>query len=62
MTITDAKRRANRKYDAKAYTTCGAKIKRSDAAKLQELLQRDGLTINAFLTKCILDYIAQAGD
>ncbi len=62
MTMTDAKRRANYKYDAKTYTTCAAKIKRSDAAKLQELLRRDGLTVNAFLTRCIMDYIKQAGD
>lgn len=57
MPRNDSQRAAHNKYEAKTYTVVGAKLHKADAAKLKALLAVEGLTTNAFLTKCCLDYI-----
>ena len=53
MPITEAKRRANAKYDAKTYDRLSCKIKKSDAASIKDHAAKRGETINAFLLRAI---------
>lgn len=55
---TDAQRRARNKYQNKTYIVCSAKLKREDADALRAALEKDGQTVNGFLTACALDYIS----
>ena len=59
MPRNDSQRAAHNKYEAKTYTVVGAKLHKTDAAKLKALLAVEGLTTNAFLTKCCLYYIQE---
>lgn len=55
---TDAQRRARNKYQSKNYIVCSAKLRKEDADALRAALEKDGQTVNGFLTACALDYIA----
>lgn len=55
---TDAQRRARNKYQSKTYIVCSAKLRKEDADALRVALEKDGQTVNGFLTACALDYIA----
>ena len=55
---TDAQRRARNKYQKNNYVVCAAKLKKEDADALRVALERNGQTINSYLTACALDYIA----
>lgn len=55
---TDAQRRARNKYQKNNYVVCAAKLKKEDADALRAALERNGQTINSYLTACALDYIA----
>lgn len=55
---TDAQRRARNKYQKNNYVVCAAKLKKEEADAIRAALERDGKTVNGFLTACALDYIA----
>lgn len=55
---TDAQRRARNKYQSKKYIVCSAKLRKEDADALRAALEKDGQTVNGFLTACALDFIA----
>lgn len=55
---TQAQRNALNKYQKKKYVVCAAKLKKEDADALRAALERNGQTINSYLTACALDYIA----
>ena len=55
---TQAQRDALNKYQKKKYVVCAAKLKKEDAESFRAALERNGQTINSYLTVCALDYIA----
>ena len=59
MPRNDSQRESHNRYESKTYTVVGAKLHKADAAKLKQLLAKEGLTPNAFLTKCCMDYIKE---
>ena len=59
MPVSDARKRANAKYDAKTYDRLTCKIKKSDTLLLREHVAKRGETINGFLLRAIKDTMAR---
>lgn len=55
--IKDAQRRAQNKYEAKTYKTLGCKLPKEKAQQFVELVNANGLKVNAVLTQMIDEYI-----
>lgn len=60
MTLTDAQRRANNKYIAKATTVLGCKMRRDAADEFKAACKAAGTTPNAVFRAAIDDFMAQA--
>ena len=59
MTLTDAQRRANNKYIAKATTVLGCKMRRDAADEFKAACKAAGTTPNAVFRAAIDDFMAQ---
>jgi len=58
MPMTEARKRANKKYDAKAYDLISFRFPKGKKAKLQAFAANRGESLNGFLNRAIDDYIA----
>lgn len=62
MTLTDAQRRANNKYIAKATTVLGCKMRRDAADEFKAACKAAGTTPNAVFRAAVDDFMAQHQD
>lgn len=62
MTLTDAQRRANNKYIAKATTVLGCKMRRDAADEFKAACKAAGTTPNAVFRAAVDDFMAQHKD
>lgn len=53
MPMTEAQRKAKRKYDQKTYTTIACKCKISEADKLKEYAKNNGMSTSMLLYKSV---------
>ena len=61
MPMTDAQRRANRKWDSANYTHLPCKIRKDRAAAFREACSANGDAPNAILNSAVNAYIDQHG-
>lgn len=59
MAVSEAKRRANDKWDREHMITIGVKMRRDEALELAILAEQNGTTRNAILLQAARDYIRQ---
>lgn len=57
MAVSEAKKRANAKYDAKHYKTLGLRVKIDSAETITEHARDRGETVNAFLLRAVREQI-----
>ena len=57
MPVSEAKKRANRKYDAAHYTIVGAKIKKEDAAEFKRACAAAGTTPSDVIKNAIAEFM-----
>ena len=57
MPISEAKKRANRKYDIVHLTTIGCRLKKQEAADFKAYAESQGKTANALLKEYVMDCI-----
>lgn len=62
MALTEAQRRAKQKYEAKAYTTIGCRMRREEAEALSAACKARGTTINAVLRAAVDKFMAEASE
>lgn len=55
---SEKQRQTLNRYQKEKYVVCAAKLKKEDAESFRAALERNGQTINSYLTACALDYIA----
>lgn len=53
MSISDARRRANAKYNAKAYEQFNIRLKIGERSKLQCYVSSHDISLNSFATSCM---------
>lgn len=53
MAISDARHRANEKYNAKAYDEIKVRVAKGRKAELQAFVERHGLSVNGFINSLI---------
>ena len=56
--VTDAKRRANRKYDALHMTVLGCKVRKGYADQIRAEAKARGTTVNAILLEALRRFMA----
>ena len=57
MAVSEAKKRANRKFDAKTYTIVSCRIRKDYAELFKEACSRAGTCPNAVLRKAVDDFM-----
>lgn len=57
--VSEAKRKANNKYDAKHMTVLGCKVRKEYAEKVKQKAQDTGTTVNAILKKALDDFMEE---
>ncbi len=57
MPLSEAKKRANNKYNLEHYTVVGCKLRKEKAEEFKKMCQDNGTTPNAVLTKAIDDFM-----
>lgn len=57
MSISDAQKKANRKWDKENMTTLGCKVYRSDAELFKEYATEQGKTSNTLLKEYVINCI-----
>lgn len=62
MPVSDAKKKANAKWDSENMTTLGCKIKKGQAEKFKSYCSSRGKTSNAVLRDYVLDCIDEKED
>lgn len=55
--VSEAKRKANNKYDAKHMTVLGCKVRKEYAERVKQKAQDTGTTVNAILKKALDDFM-----
>ena len=55
MTISEARHRANEKWNAKAYDEIKVRVPKGDKEKIQSYAQSHGETVNGFINRLIAD-------
>lgn len=60
MAVSDAKKRANQKWDNTNMATLACKIKKSQADRFKEYCTEKGKTSNAVLREYVLDCIGES--
>lgn len=59
MLLTDAKRAANNRWDAKNMCVLGCKVRREYAEQVKEEAKRRGTTVNAIFTKALREFMEE---
>lgn len=62
MPVSDAKKKANAKWDSANMTTIACKLKKDKAQKFKEYCANIGKTSNAVLRDYVLDCIGETDD
>lgn len=57
--VSEAKRKANNKYDAKHMTVLGCKVRKEYAEQVKQKAQDTGTTVNAILKKALDDFMEE---
>ncbi|MCD7776981.1 MAG: hypothetical protein LUH47_00495 [Clostridiales bacterium] len=57
MPLSKAKRESNRKYDAKAYDTIGAKTRKGVKDIVGIVAEKNNMTVSEFIKKAVSEYI-----
>ena len=57
--VSDARKAANRKWDAANMTQLGCKLRRNKADAFKAACAEDGTTVNAVLLQAITDYMTR---
>lgn len=55
--VSEAKRKANNKYDAQHMTVLGCKVRKEYAERVKQKAQDTGTTVNAILKKALDDFM-----
>ena len=55
MAISEARHRANEKWNAKAYDEIKVRVPKGDKEKIQAYAQSQGETVNGFINRLIAD-------
>lgn len=53
MSLTDAQKRANQKYNAKAYDQIKVLVKKGERKKIRKFAEAKGMSLNAYIKKLI---------
>lgn len=61
MAISDARHRANEKYNAKAYDEIKVRVAKGRKAELQAFVERHGLSVNGFINSLIDEALEREG-
>lgn len=59
MPVSEAKKKANAKWDAENMVKVGAKVNRKTAEEFARLCKLNGDTMHAVIKRCIDEYIEQ---
>lgn len=62
MPKTEAKKRADNKYDLAHYSVIGCKLKKEEAELFKEACKRSGTTPNAVFRQAIDNFMASQGE
>ncbi len=62
MAVSEAKRRANDKWDREHMATLACKVKRTQAERFKERCEEQGKKANSVLRDFVLEYIGDASD
>lgn len=57
--VTEAKRRANNKYDREHMTVLGCKVRKEYADKVRDKAAQEGTTVNATLKKALDTFLKE---
>jgi len=55
MAISEARHRANEKWNAKAYDEIKVRVPKGDKEKIQSFAQENGETVNGFINRLITE-------
>lgn len=55
MAISEARHRANEKWNAKAYDEIKVRVPKGDKEKIQAFAQNNGETVNGFINRLIME-------
>lgn len=55
MAISEARHRANEKWNAKAYDEIKVRVPKGDKEKIQTFVQENGETVNGFINRLIAE-------
>lgn len=53
MALSEARKRANAKYNAKTYERLGIDVKKGERDKLKQYAERKQISLNSFVNSCI---------
>ena len=53
MPLSESRKRANRKYDAKAYQQLMIRVKKGEREKLLDYANEHNISLNSFATSCM---------
>ena len=59
MPLTDVKRAANNRWDAKNMCVLSCKVRREYAEQVKEEAKRRGTTVNAIVTKALREFMEE---
>ena len=67
MAISEARHKANEKWNAKAYDEIKVRVPKGEKEKIQAFAQKNGETVNGFINRLIseamgMDKTAEAGE
>ena len=60
MALSEARKRANNKYIAKAYDQIITRVYKGQKEQIQEFAESQGLSLNAYINKLIADDMGEA--
>lgn len=60
MPMSEARKKANEKYNAKAYDQVKIIIKKGQREQVKEFAESQGLSLNAYINKLIADDMGEA--
>lgn len=60
MPLSEARKRANAKYNQKAYDRIEVKVKKGKKEEIREFAEAQGESINAFINRAIMEAMGEA--
>lgn len=60
MPVSEARKRANAKYNQKAYDRIELKVKKGEKEKIREFAESQGESVNAFINRAIAEAMGDA--